>query len=101
MRVRLLTSFLYITLALGGAAACEHKTTEPAVPTEEPTAQGNGLLQPIPTTHPWAGREVRFRDYTGDSYDRCLGADAIPAANVTISAQLCYPSGYDALQWFK
>jgi hypothetical protein len=105
MRVRLLTSFLYISLALGGAAACEHKSTEPDTTTEGPTAESNLTLQPAPTiiylSHPWAGRQVRFRDFSGDSYDRCLGADALPAANVTVSAQLCYPSGYDALQWFK
>jgi hypothetical protein len=105
MQTRLLTPVLStLVLALGGLAACEHGSTDPDR-TEEASVHADVLQplplpQPIPLNHPWIGRQVRIRDFTGDHYDRCLGADALPAANVHLSAQLCLPTGLDTLQWF-
>lgn len=95
---------LSIVAAVGLAAACDHKKpTEPDT-TDEEVVRENVIGQPIPVfinqSHPWAGRVVRIRDYTGDAYDRCLGPDAIPATNVRMSAQLCWPRGLDSLQLF-
>ena len=100
-----LARFAVVLVAVGVAAACDNskKPTEVEIP-EESLARENITFEPIPIfidqAHPWSGRVVRIRDYTGDVYDRCLGPDAIPATNVRMSAQLCWPRGLDSLQMF-
>ena len=104
MRSRQLAGILSAITTVSLAAACDHgKATEVDTP-EYAAVTENLTLQPAPIIigqgHPWAGRTVRIRDYTGDVYDRCLGPDALPAANVRVSAQLCWPRGLDSLQLF-
>jgi hypothetical protein len=97
-----LTTLLAPALALTALAACEQRPTEPDAGgnPDQPAA----LMQPGTQTlyfgHPWAGLNVRIRDYTGDIFDRCLGANARPAANVLVSAHYCYSFGMDSLQQF-
>lgn len=104
MLARSLSPILSTVVVLGGLAACAHDAAAPdyTVP-EEPAAALTSLPLPGPIflTHPWVGKQVKIRDWTGDHYDRCLGPAALPASNVRLDAQLCWPSGLDSLQWFR
>jgi len=110
MRIRPELLVLSSLLLLGGGAAC---VNDPNRESESPNYDAArlapeqdallGPLQPIHTiylNHPWIGRQVRLRDYTGDVYDRCLGPKALPGTGVALQAELCYPRGLDTLQWF-
>ena len=104
MRSRQLARILSAIITVGLTAACEHGKRTAVYAPEEAAATENLTLPPAPIiigqAHPWAGRTVRIRDYTGDVYDRCLGPDALPGTNVRMSAQLCWPRGLDSLQMF-
>ena len=98
-----------LAFAVGGLAACNPDATQPdpaqAVALVDSQAVPASLtFTPPPifwSANPWVGKQVRLRDWTGDAYDRCLGSPALPAANVVLQAQLCYPAPYDGLQWFR
>ena len=102
MLARSPSPILSTLVALGALAACAPESTGPE-PTEAIGSTTNLTLQPpgpIFFTHPWVGRQVKIRDWTGDQYDRCLSPEALPASNVRLNVELCYPTGQDALQWF-
>jgi hypothetical protein len=102
MRRRLLTPIFSTLVALGALGACDTAVTEPEAEAAAEARAASALLLPIPIggSHPWVGRQVRLRDWTGDSYDRCLGPQGLPANNVRLNAELCYGRGLDTLQWF-
>ena len=109
MLARSLSPVLSALVVLGGLSACVSDSTQPnpaeeaVTAAEADVAPADLILRPPPVvflSNPWAGKQVKIRDWTGDQYDRCLGPTALPGTGVRLQAQLCYPSSLDTLQWF-
>jgi hypothetical protein len=108
MLARSLSPVLSALVVLGGLSACVSDSTQPnpdaaeAVAVTEAAPASLTFLPPpvLWLSNPWAGKQVKIRDWTGDQYDRCLGPVALPGTGVRLQAQLCYPASLDALQWF-
>jgi len=108
MLARSLSPVVSALVVLGGLSACAPDSTQPndaeaAAVVEADVAPADLILRPPPIVwlaNPWAGKQVKIRDWTGDQYDRCLGPVALPGTGVRLQAQLCYPSSLDTLQWF-